>query len=90
MLFTVFTLVYVLYFEEFAQFSVGDQLIIDIPSDNRKKETKYVMGQQQNFRDRLIRSIGTLLHNRNEAQQHIKNYMASRGTTTSASRYDVR
>ena len=32
--------------EEFAQFSVGDQLIIVIPLDNRKKETKYVMGQQ--------------------------------------------
>ena len=30
------------------------------------------MGQQQNFRDRLIRSVGTLLHNRNEAQLHIE------------------
>jgi hypothetical protein len=58
--------------DEFAQFSVGDQLIIIIPSDNRKKESKYVMGQQKNFRDHLNRTVGKLLRNQNNAPKHIE------------------
>jgi hypothetical protein len=35
--------------EEFAHFLVGDQLIVIIPSDNWKKESKYAMAQRQLF-----------------------------------------
>lgn len=59
---------------EFVTFSVGDQFIIVIPSDNRKKETKYAMDQRQNFRDRFVRAIGVLIHDRDKAHQHVSKH----------------
>ena len=60
--------------EEFANFSVDDELILVIPSDNRKKDSKYAMAQRQLLRDRLICVVGVLIHNCNHAPQYVSKY----------------
>jgi hypothetical protein len=60
--------------KEFAHFSFGDQLIIVIPSDSRKKDSRYAMTQRQLFCKRVVQTIGALLGHRNNAQQHVSNH----------------
>ena len=70
---------------EFAQFSVGDHVIIVIPADH-KNDTKYSILQRSQFRNRFVNAVGTLVHegttayrasdssHRNYAENHVSTH----------------